>query len=80
MNSRNPLKVTVLVACAILTVAGTLGMVLSFLYMTSADPRDITAGTSGFIAGAGFVCASLVASAIVSLHPQCVESQPSKTL
>ncbi len=60
MISRNPLKVTVLVACAILSVAGALGMVLSFLYMASADPRDITAGTSGFIAGAGFVCASLV--------------------
>ena len=78
MNSRNPIKVTVLVACAILAVAGALRMVLSFLYMASADPRDIAAGTSGFIAGAAFICASLVAFAIISLQANCVESQPPK--
>ena len=78
MNIKQSLTVTVLIACVILTVVGALGMVLSFLYMASADPRDITAGTSGFIAGTAFICASLVAAAIVSLQSHCVENHRPK--
>ena len=67
MNPKQ-LKFIVLIAVGILTVVGGIGMVLSFLYMASADPRDITAGTSGFVAGTAFICASLIATAIVSLQ------------
>jgi len=71
------LKTIVLVGSAVLTAAGGIGMVLSFIFMASADPRDITAGSSGFAAGALFVCTSLIATAIVSL--QCCEPESSGT-
>jgi hypothetical protein len=43
-------------------LAGLLGMPMSFLYLASASMADITAGTSGFVAGA-----ILIGSGIISL-------------
>jgi hypothetical protein len=49
----------VLVALAI--VAGGLGMVASFLHLASGQMAEITAGTSGFVAGAILIGAGLLA-------------------
>ena len=50
--------------CATLAVimafAGAVGMAMSFLYLASASLADITAGTSGFVAGAIFMAAGLI--------------------
>ncbi len=45
---------------------GAAGMVLSFLYLASASMADITAGTSGFIAGS-----ILIGSGLISLSILC---------
>jgi hypothetical protein len=43
-------------------LAGLLGMPMSFLYLASRSMEDITAGTSGFVAGA-----ILIGSGVISL-------------
>jgi hypothetical protein len=46
---------------AVLTfVAGAAGMVVSFAFLASNHPLDVTAGAAGFIAGSVFIAASLV--------------------
>ena len=47
---------------AILMIAGSLGMVASFLYLASRSMEDITAGASGFIVGS-----ILIGSGVISL-------------
>ncbi len=51
-------------ACLILSglaiLAGGLGMAMSFLYLASASMADITAGTSGFVAGSVLIGSGLV--------------------
>ena len=50
-------------------IAGGLGMPLSFLYLASPQSMaDITAGTSGFMAGAVLIGAGLVSLAILSTN------------
>ena len=41
-------------------VAGTLGMLMSFLYMDTASPTELTAGAAGFIAGSVLVGSGLI--------------------
>jgi ABC-type uncharacterized transport system permease subunit len=58
------------IACVALAVcsmaAGVGGLVLSFLYLASSSMENITAGSSGFIAGSVLIGAGLVSLAIVS--------------
>ena len=51
-------------ALAIVTGCG--GMVVSFLYLASASFADITAGTSGFVAGAVLIGSGLISSAMLT--------------
>lgn len=46
--------------------AGGAGMVLSFIYLASASMADVTAGTSGFVAGSVLIGAGLVSASLVA--------------
>ena len=46
--------------------AGVGGMVLSFIYLASASMADITAGTSGFVAGAILFGAGLLSISTIA--------------
>lgn len=45
-------------------ILGTLGMLVSFGYLTSDSPLDVTAGAAGFVAGAVLIAAGLVSSSV----------------
>ena len=45
---------------------GAMGMVTSFLYLASASFEDITAGTSGFVAGSVLVGSGLVSLSMLA--------------
>jgi hypothetical protein len=45
--------------------AGAVGMVVSFYYLASSNFADITAGTSGFVAGAILIGSGLIALAML---------------
>lgn len=47
-------------------VFGTLGMIMSFLFLSSSSFDSITAGTSGFVAGAVLVGSGLISLAMLS--------------
>jgi hypothetical protein len=47
-------------------IAGALGMVLSFVYLASAHMADITAGSSGFLAGAFLMGSGLVSCTLIA--------------
>ena len=65
-SARLPLPTQPLGCFAVLTfVAGAAGMVVSFAFLASSHPLDVTAGAAGFVAGA-----VLVASGLVSLSLQ----------
>jgi hypothetical protein len=46
--------------------AGVLGMLLSYLYLSSASMADITAGASGFVAGAILIGSGLIALSLLA--------------
>jgi hypothetical protein len=50
---------------ALAIAAGFGGMVMSFFYLASASFEDITAGTSGFVAGAILIGSGLVSAAML---------------
>jgi hypothetical protein len=52
-------------------LAGALGVAMSFLYLASASLADITAGTSGFVAGA-----VLIGSGVISLSVIAAAEKP----
>jgi hypothetical protein len=56
--------------CAILSVlsilAGTAGMVASFVFLSLSNMADITAGASGFVAGSILIGAGLVSLSYLS--------------
>lgn len=56
--------------CALLSgvaiLAGGAGMVISFGFLASASMENITAGTSGFVAGAILIAAGLLSMTVVS--------------
>ncbi|YCM43927.1 hypothetical protein V2O64_21695 [Verrucomicrobiaceae bacterium 227] len=62
----NPLSLLrlVVVLSVTLIAAGVGGMVLSFLFMSSTDPRDLSHAGLGFIAGAIFIGSGLMSSTI----------------
>ena len=55
---------SVAVLAALTFVAGASGMAISFLFLASDHPLDVTAGASGFVAGAVLVAAGLVSLAV----------------
>jgi heme/copper-type cytochrome/quinol oxidase subunit 4 len=56
----------VLVLSVALAGVGASGMILSFMYMASAESRGVTFGASIFIGGTIFIAAGLIAAAVVS--------------
>lgn len=58
-------KIVLVISVALLGI-GSSGMILSFMYMSSVELRDITAGVSGFVGGAIFVAGGLISAAVVS--------------
>jgi len=50
--------------------AGCMGMVLSFLYLASGSMADITAGTSGFVAGSVLIGSGIVSLTMLSLKSE----------
>jgi hypothetical protein len=49
-------------------VLGTLGMAMGFIYLAATSMADITAGTSGFMAGAILFGSGVIAISIISSH------------
>jgi hypothetical protein len=66
--------------CLILSVGALLmggaGLVLSFAYLASASMADITAGTSGFIAGAVLIGSGLISLSMLASRPTSVRRTP----
>ena len=59
---------------------GVMGMVTSFLYLASASFEDITAGTSGFVAGSVLVGSGLVSmSMLAGSKTEQSTAEPSQT-
>ena len=58
-------------ACFVLSflslVAGAAGMVLSFIFLASSSMADITAASSGFVAGSVFIGAGVISLTLLSL-------------
>jgi hypothetical protein len=72
--SRLPLPARPLGAVAVVTfVAGAAGMVVSFAFLASDHPLDVTAGAAGFVAGAVLAAAGLVS---LSLQRRPVLADP----
>src|SRR5208283_5444814 len=59
-----PVGKPVLALAAIMFAAGVGGMAISFLFLASAHPLDVTAGAAGFIAGSILAAGGLVAIAL----------------
>jgi hypothetical protein len=57
-------------ACQVLSVlamlAGAAGMAMSFLYLASSSIADITAGTSGFVAGSVLIGCGLLSLTLLA--------------
>ncbi len=64
-----------LVLSALALVAGVLGMFGSFLYLASNNMANITAGSSGFIAGAVLIGAGLLSLTMLATRPAPSESK-----
>lgn len=45
-------------------LAGAAGMAVSFLFLAASDPRDVTAGAAGFVAGSVLIAGGLVSLAL----------------
>lgn len=69
MDSTTFLRPICLVLAALSVAAGGLGLVLSFLYLTSRSMADITAGASGFVAGSVLVGSGLLALTALATRP-----------
>ena len=54
-------------------VLGAAGMVLSFLYLASSSMADITAGTSGFVAGSVLIGSGLISLTLLASRPRYAE-------
>jgi hypothetical protein len=69
MDSTAFLRRICLVLASLAIVAGGLGMFASFLYLASRSMADITAGTSGFVAGAILIGAGLLSLTMLAIRP-----------
>ena len=71
------LRILCKVLASISMIAGALGMGVSFLYLASSNVANITAGTSGFVAGAILVGSGLVSlSLLVTTDGKSAEKRP----
>ena len=75
MDSPSFLRPVVLVLSALSVVAGGLGMAASFLHLGSSSMADITAGTSGFVAGAILIGSGLISLSLLAARPGRAESK-----
>jgi hypothetical protein len=73
MNASTFLRAICLILAVLVMVAGGSGMVLSFLYLASSSVADITAGTSGFIAGAILIGSGLLSLTTLATRPATAE-------
>jgi hypothetical protein len=60
------MRTVAIVFAGLAIAAGGLGMPMSFLFLASGSMPDITAGTSGFVAGAILVGSGLISFAILA--------------
>jgi hypothetical protein len=74
-----PIRIVSLVFSALAMLAGGAGMLMSFFYLASREMEDITAGTSGFVAGAILIGAGVVLLAIISTKER-VDSREKESL
>jgi hypothetical protein len=72
------LRPVCLVIAGLAILAGGMGMVMSFLYMASASMADITAGTSGFVAGSMFIGSGLVSLTLLAMKDKPVRSESNR--
>ncbi len=75
MDSPAFLRPICLVLAILSTVAGGLGMAASFLFLASSRTDEITAGTSGFVAGAILVAAGQLSLTMLAVRPARTESK-----
>jgi hypothetical protein len=68
MNIHTVLRIACLVLAALAIVFGALGMFASFLYLASSSMADITAGTSGFVAGSILIGSGLISLTMIATH------------
>src|SRR5437764_14388372 len=74
---RLPLPAKQLGCLAVLTfVAGAAGMVVSFAFLASNHPLDVTAGAAGFVAGAVLVAAGLISISLQRRLPLAHDPAP----
>jgi TRAP-type C4-dicarboxylate transport system permease small subunit len=70
-------------ACMVLSIlamlAGGAGMVMSFLYLASASMADITAGTSGFVAGSILIGSGLISLTFLTIRTASPEQNDDPT-
>ena len=59
---------------------GGAGMVMSFLYLASASMADITAGTSGFVAGSVLIGSGLVSLSMLASRPAKAQEEERHSL
>ena len=75
MDSPAFLRPICLVLAVLAIIAGGLGMAASFLYLASSRTADVTAGTSGFVAGAVLIAAGLLSLTMLATRPARSESK-----
>lgn len=70
METSTFLRPSCLVLAVLAIIGGALGMFASFLFMASNSMADITAGTSGFVAGAILIAAGLLSLTMLATNPK----------
>src|SRR6185437_11505744 len=53
------------VLASLFLIAGSCGMAISFLFLASSHPLDVTAGAAGFVAGAVMLAAGLISLVVL---------------
>ncbi len=66
MRNSNFLRSVCLILSALAILAGGAGMAVSFLFLASSNTENITAGASGFVAGAVLIGSGLLPLAMLA--------------
>lgn len=77
MSDLSFLRPVCLVTGGLSILAGGMGMVMSFIYMASSSMADITAGTSGFVAGSVFIGSGLISLTMLAMNHQPAQTRDS---
>ncbi len=56
--------------CVLALLAGVAGMAMSFLFLASSHPANITAGTSGFVAGSVLIGSGLISLSLLAMRAE----------